>query len=128
MRRGGGGEGGGVHSTLWKFSLHFVHIFRKDWNFLTKFGSSDPSYNWTILTLLYLKFETFAHAQITIVHYYVLFTKILFDKWSWSMILSTWSRDFSKNVFWSVSFGLSFCQICYVQSQLFGLFKCWYAY
>ena len=31
-----------VHSTswkysiLWKFSLHFVHIFRTDWKFLTK--------------------------------------------------------------------------------------------
>ena len=42
-----------LNSTLWKFSLHFGHIFRTDWNFLTKFGRSDPSFNRSILTLLY---------------------------------------------------------------------------
>ena len=63
-------DGRGVHSTSWKFStwwkfgLYFVYIFIADWNFLTKFCSSDPSFNGNILTLLYLKSETSAHAQI----------------------------------------------------------------
>ena len=47
-----------VHSTSWKFSLHFDHIFRTDWNCLTKFGSSDPNSSRRILTLLYVKFDT----------------------------------------------------------------------
>ena len=29
--------GGGVHSTLWKLSLHIAYIFTKAWNFSTKF-------------------------------------------------------------------------------------------
>ena len=55
---------GSVHSTSWKFSLYFVYIFIADWNFLTKFCSSDPSFNRNILTPLYLKSETSAHAQL----------------------------------------------------------------
>ena len=43
-----------VHSTSSKFSLHLIHIFRADWMFLKTFGSSDPSFSRSILTLLYL--------------------------------------------------------------------------
>ena len=46
--------------TSWKFDLHFGYIFIVDWNFLTKFLSSDPSFNKNILTSLY----TSAHAQL----------------------------------------------------------------
>ena len=53
-----------VHSTWLKFGLYFVYIFIADWNFLTKFCSSDPSFNGNILTSLYLKSETSAHAQL----------------------------------------------------------------
>ena len=61
---------GGVHSTSWKFStwwkfgLYFVYIFIVDWIFLTKFCTSDPSFNGNILTYLYLKYETSAHVQL----------------------------------------------------------------
>ena len=77
---------GGVHSTSWKFSnswkfgLYFVYIFIADWNFLTKFCSSNPSFNINILRSLfcssnpsfninilrslYLKSETSVHAQL----------------------------------------------------------------
>ena len=48
--------------------LHFMHIFRTDWIFWTKFGSSDPSFNRGILTLLVLKFETSASAEIAVNH------------------------------------------------------------
>ena len=58
-----------VHSISGEFSLYFVHIFITDWDFLTKFGSSDPSFNRSILTLLYLQFETSTHAQIEVIHY-----------------------------------------------------------
>ena len=34
----------------------FFYIFRRDWNFLNKFSSSDPTFNRSILTLQYLKF------------------------------------------------------------------------
>ena len=51
-------------STCWKFSLYFVYIFIVDWNFLTKFCSSDPSFSRNILTYQYLKSEIFAHAQL----------------------------------------------------------------
>ena len=36
--------------------------------FLTKFGNSDPSYNRSILKLLYLKFEASVHEQIDVIH------------------------------------------------------------
>ena len=83
------------------FCLYLVNEFE----FLTKFGSLDPNFNRSILTILYLKSKTSAHVQIALIHYYVLFVScmiwiwnlgILFDNWSWSMILSTWSRD----IFW----------------------------
>ena len=51
-------------STRWKFGLYFVYIFVADWNSLTEFCSSDPSFNGNILTSLYLKSETSAHAQL----------------------------------------------------------------
>ena len=55
-----------VHSTSWKFSiswkfdLYFVYIFIADWSVLTKFCSSDPSFNRNTQTYLYLKSETTA--------------------------------------------------------------------
>ena len=51
-------------STSWKFGLYFVYFFIANWNFLTKFCSSDLSVNRNILTLLYLKSEASAHAQL----------------------------------------------------------------
>ena len=87
-----------------------------------------PSFNRSILALSYLKIEAYAQAQITVIFYYILFTSFLiwYDfhlaKWSWSIILSTWARDFIY-VSWSVNYALSFCQICYFQksaSQLYG--------
>ena len=68
-------------------------------------GSFDPTFNRSILALPYLKFEIFAHAQIAVIFYCILFTSffawyefkltlgILFDKWNWSVILSILSRD-----------------------------------
>ena len=60
-----------VHFTSWRFSLHFVHGFRTDWNLLTEFDSSDLSFNKSILTLLSLKSETSAHTQIAVIYYYI---------------------------------------------------------
>ena len=37
------------YSTSWKFSLHFVYIFRTSWNSLILFCSSNPSYKRNIL-------------------------------------------------------------------------------
>ena len=54
----------GVDSTSWKFGLYFVYIFIADWDFLIKFCISDPSFNRNILTSLYLKSGTSAHAQL----------------------------------------------------------------
>ena len=95
-----------VHSPSWKFSLHLIHIFRADWKFLTKFDSSDSSFNKSILTLLYLKSETSVRKfQLSINKYYLQVSwhdmdlkdalGILFDKWSLSVILSTWSCNVS---------------------------------
>ena len=58
----GVGKIAAVHSTSWKFSLHFIHIFRADWMLFNKFGSSDPSSSRSILTILYLR------AQIAAIH------------------------------------------------------------
>ena len=61
---------GAVHSTSckfstwWKFGLYFVYIFIADWNFLTKFCSSDPSFNGNILASLYLKSEISYYIQV----------------------------------------------------------------
>ena len=46
------------------FGGNFVYIFIVDSNFLTKFCSSNPSFNENILTSLYLTSETSAHAQL----------------------------------------------------------------
>ena len=66
-----------MHSTSWKCSLHFVDIFRIDWNFLIKFSSSYPSFNRIILRSRYLQFQTSTHAQIVITYVYALFTNFL---------------------------------------------------
>ena len=57
-------RGRGVHSTSWKFILYFVYIFIANWNFLTKFCSSDLIFKRNILTFLYLESETLAHVQL----------------------------------------------------------------
>ena len=41
------------YSTLWKFSLRFVHNSRTNWSFLTKCGSSYPSFNRSMFAHLY---------------------------------------------------------------------------
>ena len=110
---------------LWLFVwlLHFKLLFLRNLKYIspphpTPFGGvfhivdihfvfcpylrSDPSFNRSILTLLYLKFGTYAH-QLFITTYYLqiswhdmnlkLTLRIRFAKWSWSMILLTWSRN-----------------------------------
>ena len=73
--RGGGGVRGGADVKFWtlvrggvfqfmEIRSYFVCIFIVDWNFLTKFFSSDPRFNGNILTYLYLKSGTSAHAQL----------------------------------------------------------------
>ena len=73
----GGSGGGGAHSTWWKLGLYFVYVFIADWNFLTKFCSSDSSFNGNIL-----KSETSAHAQLC--HYLFIHTIYTFH----SMVLA----------------------------------------
>ena len=51
-----------VHSSSWKFSLHFIHIFRADWMFSDKFGSSDLGFSRSILIPVYVQ------AQIAVIH------------------------------------------------------------
>ena len=46
-----------VHSALWKFSLHFNFVFRTALNVLIKFLSSDPRFNRSVVSPLYLKFK-----------------------------------------------------------------------
>ena len=98
-----------MHSTLWRYStlskfiLYFVYLFRTDRNFLSNFCSSDPSFDRNILRSLYLKFKISAHAQTTVTLYYLqiswhdmnfkLTWGMHFDKLSWLMILSAWLHD-----------------------------------
>ena len=107
------GLGGGVHSASWKFSLPFVHIFRTDWNFSTKFGSSDPSFNWHCYTWN-LKYLHMRKLQLFIATYYYKFLDMI-STWNlhWGHFLKNdvgqWFYQvdrvtFSKNVFWSVNF------------------------
>ena len=74
-----------LSSTWWEFSLHFVYIFRTDWNFLIKFCSFDPSLNRNIYLNLYLKFKTSACAQTAVIHYYVKLTNFLTWYWIWNL-------------------------------------------
>ena len=126
-----------VYSTSWKFTLNFVHNFRGDWRFLPKFGSSYPGFIRRVLAPPYLKFEISAHEQIAVIHYlqvswhYMglkLTLGILFDKWSWSLILSTWSRDF----FWKWVLVGKFCSALLPNllhpKVSYGLFKCCHFY
>ena len=66
-----------VHSTSWKFTLHFVYVFRTYWDFQIRFCSPVQSFNRNILTSLHLKLKAFAHAQTEITHYYILLTNFL---------------------------------------------------
>ena len=47
-----------MHSTSSKCGLHFVYIFRADWNFLIKFSGSDPIFSRNSFRSLYVKFKT----------------------------------------------------------------------
>ena len=47
------------YSTLWKFILNFVSV----WDFSIKFWSYDSNFHRNFLTLVYLNFETPAHAE-----------------------------------------------------------------
>ena len=58
-------------------SVCILSILQNGLNFSIKFGSSDPSFNRSILTLLHLKSGTSAHAQIAVIQYYILFTNFL---------------------------------------------------
>ena len=100
------GGGGAFHFI--EIQSAFFHIFRTDRKFLTKFANSEPTFNRSILTLLYLIFEISAFISA----YYLqlslhdmnlkLTSRIRFDEWSWPMTSSTWSRDF----FLKMYFGL----------------------
>ena len=66
-----------VYSTLWKFSLDIVCIFKKAWNFLTKFWYSDQIFSRNIFTPLCSKSETSAHTRLTITRLYILLANVL---------------------------------------------------
>ena len=115
-------------STWWELSLHFVYIFRADWNFLIKFCSFDPSLNRNIYLNLYLKFKTSAYAETAVTHYYVLLTNFLTLYWIWNLHwgyvlineVGQWLYQldcvtFSKNISWFVNCALFFYQICCFQ-------------
>ena len=81
----------------------------------------------SILTLLYLKFKTSVQAQTA-------FYKFLDMTWIWNLHwgcflineVSQWFYqlghvNFSKTIFWSENFSLSFCQIYYAQMSTLWL-------
>ena len=51
-----------IHSGFWLYLHNGLEI-------LTKFGSSNPNFNKSILSQLCLKFKTSAHAQISIIKF-----------------------------------------------------------
>lgn len=67
---------------LWKFSLDFVHVFRTNLIFSTKFDSIDPSFNRSSLKLLYLTFKTSAHAKIVFIHHCIIISILLDMIWN----------------------------------------------
>ena len=58
-------------------SVFILCIFSERIGIFTEFGSSYPSFNRSILTVLYFKSETSAHAEIVVIHCYILFTSFL---------------------------------------------------
>ena len=118
------------YSTLWKFSLHFVYIFRTDWNFAIKFANSDPSFRFQISDFKILIFKIQNICTCSNYYYSLLFIiyKFLDMIWIWNLHwgyilineVSQWFYqldhvNFSKNVFWSVNCTLMFYQIYDVQ-------------
>ena len=61
------------YSVSWKFSLHFVCIFRTVWNFSIRSWNFNASFKSNIETPLNSKFGKPAYAQIAITSYYILF-------------------------------------------------------
>ena len=113
-----------VHSTSWKFGLHFIHIFRVDLMFLNKFGSSDPSFRKRILTLFILAGANCSYSLINIIYKFLDMIRILNIHWGYFLINNVCELfyqldhvNFSKNVFQSVNFALAFCQICCIQKS-----------
>ena len=88
-------------NSVWIFLYLQINL-----NFITMFWSFDSSFSWNILTTLYLKFEMSTHAHITYTRLQTVYKfswhdmkleltfGVLFDKWSWSVVFTTWSRDF----------------------------------
>ena len=66
-----------MNCTLWKFSLNVVDIFKKSLEFLTKFLYSNQMFSRNIFTILCLKSERSAHAQLANTLLYILFKNIL---------------------------------------------------
>ena len=117
------------------YAFHFVemqstcfYIFRRDWNFLMKFWSSDPSFNRKILRSLYLKLKPSAHGHIAITYHFTIIYKflaiirILNALWGYILVgkVGRWFYQldrltFSKNIFWSVNWTLFYNQIYTVQ-------------
>ena len=115
-----------MHSTSWKFSLYFVHIFRTDWNFLTLLSSLIQvsieafwnSYTWKLkhlrmrklhYSLLHIIYKFLKMIWIWKLHWgYILVNEI--GQWCYQLDHAT----FCKYMFWFVNFALPYCQVCYV--------------
>ena len=112
--------------------FHFVENqngFCFNGNFLTRLCRSDLSFLWNVLTHLNLIFETSAHEQIAISHYYIfcatLLTRYEFEAYIEDTFWRFYTLDYTtfyKNVFWFVKFTKFVKSKC----QLYSLLKGWH--
>ena len=122
-----------LHSTSWKLSLHFVHVFRKGWNFFTKLGSTDPNFNrsiWYSYTWS-LKYPSMRKLQLFITTYYLQVSwhdmdlKLTFGCFLINKVAQWFYQldhvTFSKKCILVCKFCTVFCQICYVQKSILRL-------
>ena len=130
----------GVPHSWNPYVFNFVeYIFRKGWNFLTKFGSNDSSFSRGTVTLLYLKYKISSHAQIPVIHYYILFTSFLtwyeFEIYIgdtfWQMKMVNEFINVITWLFLKMYSGLWILRCPCVEfvmskSQLYDLLKCWH--
>ena len=122
-------------STSRKLSLYFVHIFGTDWNFFSEIWQLWSKFQLDHFDLPILAIWNICACANCSYSYYTYYYKLLdmiwiwnlhwgnlFDKRSWSLILSTWSREFFIKIYfarWILH--LPFAKVCYVQKSALWL-------
>ena len=118
----GGGKNPPVHSTSWKFSLHFIHMTALIQVSVEAFWHS---YTWNLKHLRIRKLHLFINKYYLQVSWHDMDLKHTLGVLLINEVCQRFYQldcvNIFKNEFWWVNFALPFCQICYIQKSTLWL-------